>query len=280
MISMENGIRTLNIASLGPESMRETATHQEIVKSLNKNKIQETHITQDKSYMVDNYRIITASGDKSEAAGIDTARTAIAIHENMKRQITQIARRSSREIRVPLERAGIENANSCNLNICAAQWAHRGRKTSDLGRFGRTTQKDMRKTPHHLGITRAWAARKQQPGRRKIRQQGICQSGNNRTYEKANWAERGNEAQLHIICRRQQTIPMTTWEKPKIARQDKWDQQQEDMEKENRCKKPGKYMTTWTSTGGNIRRKITVRSMLSTETRQGKHKAISTGMQT
>ena len=59
MISMENGLRTLNIASLNPDSMRETATQQEIVNGLTKNKIhiaeiQETHITQDKSYVAGN----------------------------------------------------------------------------------------------------------------------------------------------------------------------------------------------------------------------------------
>ena len=32
-------------------------------------------------------------------------------------------------------------------------------------------------------------------------------------YTKANTAEKGNGANLHKICRRQQTIPMATWEK-------------------------------------------------------------------
>ena len=73
---MENGLRTLNIAGLDPDSMRETATQQEIVNGLTKNKIhiaeiQETHITRDKIYMMGNYRI-TAAADKIEATGIAT----------------------------------------------------------------------------------------------------------------------------------------------------------------------------------------------------------------
>ena len=55
LIRMENGLRTLNIASLNPDSMKEKATHQEIIKGLARNKIhlstiQETHITKDLSY--------------------------------------------------------------------------------------------------------------------------------------------------------------------------------------------------------------------------------------
>ena len=66
---MENGLRTLNIAILGPDSMRETATHQEIVTGMYKNEIhiaeiQETHTTPDKRYMVGNYRIITAEAGR------------------------------------------------------------------------------------------------------------------------------------------------------------------------------------------------------------------------
>ena len=40
MISMENGLRTLNIASLNPGAMRETTTQKEIVKGMEK---QNTH---------------------------------------------------------------------------------------------------------------------------------------------------------------------------------------------------------------------------------------------
>ena len=69
LISVENGLRTLNIASLNPDSMKETEMHHGIVKGLTKNKIQlsaiqETRITRDSSYMMDNYRIITASSGK------------------------------------------------------------------------------------------------------------------------------------------------------------------------------------------------------------------------
>ena len=73
---MENGLRTLNIASLNPDPMRGKEMQREIVKGITKNKIQiaaiqETHITQDMNYMVGNYRIITAAGKSAETGIVD-----------------------------------------------------------------------------------------------------------------------------------------------------------------------------------------------------------------
>ena len=75
MISLENGIKSLNIAILNPDSMREATTQQEIVEDLTRNRIriatiQETHITKDISYLLGNYRVITASADKNATTGV------------------------------------------------------------------------------------------------------------------------------------------------------------------------------------------------------------------
>ena len=89
--------------------MRGKEMQQEIVKGLTKNKIhlseiQETHITRFSNYMMDNYRIITAS-DKNEETGIVTGGTAIVVHESLQQHITQITRQSGRSIRVTLGHA-------------------------------------------------------------------------------------------------------------------------------------------------------------------------------
>ena len=65
MINMKNGLRTMNIASLNPDSKKEAQMRRDIIKNITRNKIhiaaiQETHITQDRDYLLDNYRIITA----------------------------------------------------------------------------------------------------------------------------------------------------------------------------------------------------------------------------
>ena len=65
---MAKGLRTLNIASLNPDSIRGKEMQREIVKGPTKNKIhleaiQETHITRDCNYMIDNYRVITEAED-------------------------------------------------------------------------------------------------------------------------------------------------------------------------------------------------------------------------
>ena len=66
---MENGLRTLNIASLNPDSMKEPTIQQEIIKELTKNRIhiamvQETHIIKYLNYKMDRYRIITSAAEK------------------------------------------------------------------------------------------------------------------------------------------------------------------------------------------------------------------------
>ena len=74
---MENGLMTLNIASLNHDSMGGNETQQEIVQILTRHKIhlsaiQETQITRDCSYTLDNYRIITSAAEKSKETGTVT----------------------------------------------------------------------------------------------------------------------------------------------------------------------------------------------------------------
>ena len=62
---MKNGLRTMNIASLDPDSMEEEQTQRLIIQNLTRNlihisAIQEKHITQDRDYIIDNYRVITS----------------------------------------------------------------------------------------------------------------------------------------------------------------------------------------------------------------------------
>ena len=145
LISMEKGLRTLNIAILNPDSMRGKEMQQEILKDLTKNKIhpaaiQETHITRDCNYMMGNYRVITSAADKSKETGIATGRTEIMIHEIIQQNITQITRQSRRSIRVTPDRAKSENANSYNIDICAAQWTYGRDKKKALGSCARTSQ--------------------------------------------------------------------------------------------------------------------------------------------
>ena len=100
----------MTIASMNPDALREMATRREIVKGLAGNRIHiaaihETHITQDKSYVVDNYRIITAASDKNETDGIVTGRTSIVIRESPRKHFAKITRRNGRPLRVTLDRA-------------------------------------------------------------------------------------------------------------------------------------------------------------------------------
>ena len=104
---MGNGLRTLNIASTNPDALKGKETQQEIINNLARNKIhtatiQETQITMDLIYAMDNYRIITAAAEKHKEAGIVTGGAAKIIHESLHQNITQINRQSSRALRVTL----------------------------------------------------------------------------------------------------------------------------------------------------------------------------------
>ena len=110
MIIMENGLRTINIASMDPDSEREATTQQEIVEGLAGNRIhiaeiRETHITQDRSYLLGNYRIVIASADENETIGVVSGGTAIMIRGSTQHHVARITRQISQVQRVTLEHA-------------------------------------------------------------------------------------------------------------------------------------------------------------------------------
>ena len=100
-------------------------------------------------------------------------------------------------------------------------------------------------------------------------------------YTKIKHIEKGNGADLHRIFN-QQMIPMATWRKQKIHKQDKWKQKTGTLTKEA-CggENREKYLTTWTSPNGNISRQIDY-IMINAKRRNivKKHKTTSTGMET
>ena len=109
LINMKHGLRTTNIASLNPDSTKEEQMQRDIIKDLTRNKIhiaaiQETHIDQDRDYLIDNYRIITAAATKSAETGAVQGGTAIMVHGGLQTYITQITRQRSRVLRVTLGR--------------------------------------------------------------------------------------------------------------------------------------------------------------------------------
>ena len=109
LINMGNGIRTLNIASPNPDSMKEEQTQQDIIKSITGNKIHiaaipETQIANGRSYLLGDYRIIIASSREGETAGVAQGRTAIMIREITQQYITQITM-PSRVLRVTMDHA-------------------------------------------------------------------------------------------------------------------------------------------------------------------------------
>ena len=105
---MVNGLRTMNIVILDPDSTREEKMQRDIIKNLTRNKIhmasiQGKHIIQDRDYIVDKYRIITASAAKRVETGVVQGGEAIMINESTHQYITQITRQSIRVLKVTLD---------------------------------------------------------------------------------------------------------------------------------------------------------------------------------
>ena len=85
---MDDGLCAVNISSLNPDSMEEEQTRRDIIKILARSKvniaaIQETHIIQDRDYLLGNYRSTTSLSAKKEDTVEAHGRTSIMLHGGM-----------------------------------------------------------------------------------------------------------------------------------------------------------------------------------------------------
>ena len=154
---MENGLRTLNIASLNPDSFKEHTTQQDIINELTKKKIhiatlQETNVTKDLNYQKDNYRIITSAAGKNEETKTVTGGVAIMIHESIQQNIIQIKRQSSRAMRVTLD----QDKAAMPIHIISTYAPHSGHREETRQQHWQEVQELLSKTSkQHLII---WGA--------------------------------------------------------------------------------------------------------------------------
>ena len=107
MFKMGNWHRTMDIASLNPDSMKEEQMQSDIIKNLARSKIhisaiQETHIIHDRDHLIDNYRIVEESATKREETGVVQGGTSIMIHGRTQQYITTITRKRRRVLKVTI----------------------------------------------------------------------------------------------------------------------------------------------------------------------------------
>ena len=131
LIENGNGIRTMNIASHNPDSTKEAPMQRDAIKNLTRNKIHlsvtpETHITQGRNRLLDNYRGIDAAAKKVKTDVIQGG-TAIMIHGIAHQYITQATRHISRVLRVAL---GRKNSNM-PIQILTTYAPHNGHTEED-----------------------------------------------------------------------------------------------------------------------------------------------------
>ena len=204
------------------------------------------------------------------------------IHGGMQRHITQVAGQSSLVLRVALVRKN----SKMHTRILSTYGPRNGNKEE-----GRRLQRNdfneiMTKTcKGHMVIWRT------DPNGRLGREEK--EAGGSATHSHASAritgpytrtarTEQGNGKQLQKICQKKQTIPTTTWKKPKIAKKDRWEnqKQKEDMSKAKRTQEiQDKYTTIWTCPGGGRSDKSTTsRSVRNIGTKNEKQRETYTGM--
>ena len=78
-------------------------------------------------------------------------------HRDTQKHTTEHNADTTTKKKIPTSRTGSyesQNADTRNPNLRAAQRTYRRSKTDALTRRTRTTEQDMQKTPHYMGIRR------------------------------------------------------------------------------------------------------------------------------
>ena len=146
----------MNISSLNPGSVKEEQMKRGIVKNLNRNKIhiaaiRETHIIQDRDYIIDKYRITTAAATKREEVGVVQGGTEIMIHGSTQKYITHITRQIIRVREVTLDH---QNSNM-PIQIITSYAPHNGHTEEDRRQHWREVKEILNKTcKRHMIIWR------------------------------------------------------------------------------------------------------------------------------
>ena len=251
----------MNIASLNPDSAKSEQMQRDIIKNLTRNKIhiasiQETHIIQDRDYLSDNYRIIASAATKKGGGNrASTRRKSINdkwkyaeiynTEYQTKQQRTQSNTRPSR----------LEHAHPDHYHLCAAKWARRRNRRQHWGEVKAILNKTCKRrmiiwrtdANGQIGRDEAGGSHNEKATRNIIG-----------PYTRAKKTEKGIGTHLEKICQRRHMIPMTTWKEPEREK-GRWKkcQRQENMTKERwEAEMKDKYLTTWTSPGGETRGQI------------------------
>ena len=156
------GTRTLNIAGINPEAIKEAETHRDIIKNITKRKIhisaiQETHITLGKEYAMGGYRIITSASDRQTGRYRSNPR---------RRRITGTwmhgATRNANNKEEDQRTQGNHRPKDCtqtdahNLDVCAANRTQKGGGWESMSRGRGTAWQDMRTPRNNMARCRKW----------------------------------------------------------------------------------------------------------------------------
>ena len=176
------------------------------------------------------------------------------VRESLQQHIAQIPRQSSRPLRVTLDRA----KSKMPIHIIST-YAPRNGHTEGTERqhWGDVKELLSKTCERHLIV---WGAdangqignRNHEEGE-KYAQKEHSDRRIIGPYAKASETEQGNGARLLRICRRHQMIPMETWKNQELKDETIGNNKNEKKERIGK-RNQEKYITTWDSPDGNIRR--------------------------
>ena len=221
VLNMDQGNRTLSIVSINPDNLTTTESKLTVTHLLRKNKIhiaaiQETHIPHDQNYKLNGYRIITTKAliNTGNKQGMAEGGVAILIHEDLEQHITHIHRINHRIMKITMH----SEESHTPVTIINTYAPHQGKTKTEQQEHWKMVQQTLKTTPRkHLTI---WCADANgQIG--KITQEEEKPRRIFGPYVKQEKAEKGNGRAISYICYQENMIPMNTWKKAPLTKEEK-----------------------------------------------------------
>ena len=215
---MKSGYRTISVVSINPDNFISQETKLTTTHLLRKHKIhiasiQETHIPHNQNYKLNGYRIITSKAETQETTGMPVGGVAILVHEDIERHIVHIHRINHRIMKITLR----SDESHTPVAITNTYAPHQGKTKVEQDAHWKQAQQTIADTPSkHLKI---WCADANgQIG--KIKQEEQKPRGIFGPFRKQEEAEKGNGKSISTICYQENMIPMNTWKKAPLTKEE------------------------------------------------------------
>ena len=222
VLSMTPGNRTLSIITINPDHMttkeaRDTITEQMLRNNIHIAGVQETHIQYNQDYATNGYRTITTAATKISTGaqtGLPIGGVAIIVHEQIAKHIIHINRISHRIMTITLHSIDTHTP----VTIISPYAPHKGIPKIEQKEHWEQTQETIKNIPKKHIIIRCTDANGQ-----------IGKINTEETYPRRiigrytinPEAEKGNGKHISKICYQENMIPVNTWKRAPLTKEEK-----------------------------------------------------------